>query len=72
MTRDQPPNDVQLPRSKTMILGKLNGLQPKFTVSSLAPYMDMDRLIAIEAVEEKPEWSGDVLDSGHSPTSAFY
>lgn len=54
-----------------MILGKLYGLQPKFTVSSLATDMDVDRFVAIEAVEEKPEGSRDVLDSGHSPTSSF-
>ena len=71
MTRNQPPNDVQLPRTKAMIIGKLYGFQPKFTVSSLAPYVDVDRFVAIEAVEEKPEWSRDVLDSGHSPTSSF-
>jgi hypothetical protein len=54
-----------------MILGKLYRLQPKFTVSPLAPYMDVDRFVAIEAVEEKPERSRDVLDSGHSTTSSF-
>jgi hypothetical protein len=52
MSRDQLPNDVQLPRGKAMIRGKLYRLQPKFTVSPLAPYMDVDRFIAIEAVEE--------------------
>ena len=71
MSHDQPPNDVQLPAAEAMILGKLYGLQPKFTVSSLSPYMDVDPFVAIEAVEEKPEWSRDVLDSGHSPTSSF-
>jgi len=71
ISRNQPPNQVQLPRVKAMITGKLYGFQPKFTVSSLAPYMDVDRFVAIEAVEEEPEWSRDVLDSGHSPTSSF-
>jgi hypothetical protein len=33
--------------------------------------MDVDRFVAIEAVEEKPEWSRDVLDFGHSSTSSF-
>jgi hypothetical protein len=54
-----------------MIRSKLDGLQPKLTVSSLPPYMDVDRLIAIKAVEEKPERSRDVLDSGHSLTMTF-
>jgi hypothetical protein len=71
ISRDQPPNDVQLPRSKAMIRGKLYRLQPEFAVSPLAPYMDVNRFVAIEAVEEKPEWSRDVLDSGHSPTPSF-
>ena len=71
MSRNQPPNDVQLPGAKAMIIGKLYGFQPKFTVSSLAPYMYVDRFITIEAVEEKPVWPRDVRDSGHSPTSSF-
>jgi len=71
VSRNQPPDDVQLPRIKAMIVGKLYGFQPKFAVSSLAPYMNVDRFIAIEAVEEKPVWPRDVRDSGHSPTSSF-
>jgi hypothetical protein len=54
-----------------MICSELDGLQPKLRGSFLSPYMDVDRLIAIKAVKEKPEWFRDVLDSGHSPTSAF-
>ena len=34
--------------------------------------MDVDRFVAIEAVKEEPEWSRNVLDSGHSPTSSFH
>jgi len=71
VSRNQPPDDVQLPRTKAMIVGKLYRLQPKLTVSSLAPYMNVDPFIAIEAVEEKPVWPRDVRDSGHSPTSSF-
>jgi hypothetical protein len=55
-----------------MIRSKLDGLQPKLTVSSLSPYMDVDRLITIKAVEVKPERSRDVLDSGHSLIMTFY
>jgi hypothetical protein len=47
----------------------VNGLRQYLHTLLFALSMDMFRLITIEAVEEKPIWSGNALDGRHERSS---
>jgi len=64
---DQSPDGVQLFCREAMIRPKLDRLKPELAVLLLAPDVNANRLIAVEAVEEDPIGAWDVLDSRQSP-----
>jgi len=66
MKSDHSPNRVELPGGKTVIGCQLDRLKPELTRPVFPTYMNVNRLIAVEAIEEEPVWSRDILDSRHS------
>src|SRR2546430_17053946 len=66
MKSDYSPNRVELPGGKTVIGCQLDRLKPEVTRPAFPKYMNVNRLIAVEAIEEEPVEARDTLDSPHS------
>jgi hypothetical protein len=54
-----------------VVCRKLKGLKPEFTGPPFSSDVDVNRLVAVKAIEEEPIGSGDVLDSWHSNSAVF-
>ncbi|SRR6266702_561981 len=51
---NQTPNDIQLAWAEPFVPRDGNGCQPEFGVLTIAPNVNVHRLVAVEAVEEEP------------------
>jgi hypothetical protein len=65
---DDSANHVQFVGVETMTSRQFNLSEPEFAGATPSLHMDVRRLIAVEAREEEPIRSRDVLDPWHSQT----
>ncbi len=76
MGLDNSTNQIQFSAPEAVVTAKAKGLKPKFACHGLPLYVNVRRLIAVEAREEETIRSGDISDFWHSgqsrPPHQFY
>jgi 4'-phosphopantetheinyl transferase EntD len=65
VSHNHTADDIQVSSAKTIVIRKSERLEPKLAGVVIAFNMDMRRLVAIEAHEEKPVWPRNIADSWH-------
>ena len=65
MLQDNTSDPRELLWGEPAVSGEGDRIEPELAGGPLVLNMDVDRLVAIEAVEEEPEGSGNTLDCGH-------
>lgn len=62
---DEVPNPIQFRFWEAMISSELDRLEPELTYHFLTLRVNMHRLVAVEAVEEKPVRAGKTFECRH-------